>query len=101
MKNIFLLGLAVSVAAGCAGIERINTKHKTDSQLKLRLSQTEREMAAFRSGDTALHDFSMLESERDAIERELLSRCEAGDQDACLPHSLATKSHFISNIRDA
>jgi len=42
-------------------------------------------MSAYRYGDTALHDFSMLESERDAIERELLSRCEAGDRNACLP----------------
>lgn len=85
MKNMFLLGLAISLFVGCAGIERINTKHKTDAQLKLRLSQVERELHSFRSGDSALHDFSMLESERDAIERELLSRCEAGDQTACLP----------------
>lgn len=84
MKKI-LLGLAISVAVGCAGIERINTKHKTDAQLKLRLSQTERELATFRFGEGGLHDVSMLESERDAIERELLSRCEAGDQNACLP----------------
>lgn len=79
-----VLCLALSLAVGCAGIERINTKHKTDSQLKLRLSQTERELSASRYGDGALHDVSMLESERDAIERELLSRCEAGDRNACL-----------------
>lgn len=65
--------------AGCAGIERINAKHKTDSQLKLRLSQDERELGRSFYGPDAILETNMLHSERDAIERELLSRCEAGD----------------------
>lgn len=79
------LPLVALLCLSCAGIERVNAKHKTDSQLKLRLSQVERELQSFRAGDSAEHDFSMLESERDAIERELLSRYEAGDRDAYVP----------------
>lgn len=81
MKTASLL-LAL-IFCSCAGIERINAGHKSDSQLRLRLSQLGRELSTARYGDSALHDVSMLESERDAIERELLSRCEAGDSEAC------------------
>ena len=42
MKTKFALALAMLVVTGCAGIERPNTKHKSDPELKLqRLLQTE------------------------------------------------------------
>jgi hypothetical protein len=84
MKTLTVI-LSFVLFVGCAGIERINTKHKSDSQLKLRLSQVERELTTMRYGEGALHDVSMLESERDAIERELQQRYERGDRGAYLP----------------
>jgi hypothetical protein len=78
MKKLPLV--LILALCGCAGIERINTKHKSDSQLKLRLSQTERELYGPRDQDA-----DKLQAERDAIERELLQRYERGDEDARLP----------------
>jgi hypothetical protein len=68
---------------GCAGIERVNASRQSDSQLILRHSQLNRELSAMRAGDGAERDVTLMETERDAIERELLSRCEAGDKHAC------------------
>lgn len=85
MRLLRIITVACLFLTACAGIERINAKHKTDAQLKLRLSQTERELTTMRYGEGALHDISMLEAERDAIERELLHRYEMGDRDAYLP----------------
>ncbi len=74
-----IIGAVILIFAGCAGINRLSASRMTTSQLWLRLSQTNRELSAIRSE----HDNSMIESERDAIERELLARCEAGDPRAC------------------
>ncbi len=85
LKNIVLVAaLMFWLCTGCAGIDRLNTKHKTDSQLKLRLTQIERELSGVRWGADVPHDISMLETERDAIERELLQRYEHGDSNARL-----------------
>lgn len=80
-----LLIVIAALLMGCGGIARMNASRQSDSQLKLRLSQTNRELQTYRFGEDAIHETNMLQAERDAIERELLSRCEAGDQDACLP----------------
>ena len=85
MRLLRIIAVACLLLTACAGIERINAKHKTDSQLKLRLSQVERELTTMRYGEGALHDVSMLESERDAIERGLLHRYGQGDRGAYLP----------------
>lgn len=85
MRLLRAITICCMLLSACAGIERINAKHKTDAQLKLRLSQTERELTTLRYGDSALHDISMLGAERDAIERELLHRYEMGDREAYLP----------------
>lgn len=88
MKFTVLLArifITLSLFASCAGIERVNARRQTDSQLKLRLTQVERELTTLRFGQGALRDVILLESERDAIERELLSRYEKGDRDAYLP----------------
>lgn len=79
-----LLALAF-LLCNCSGIERVQAKRRTNSQLKLRLLQTERQIAELRLTNDALRDINALSNEHDAIERELLSRCEAGDQSACLP----------------
>ncbi len=71
--------IAILIFTGCAGINRFSASRMTTPQLILRLSQTNRELTVGRSE----HDNSMIESERDAIERELLQRCEAGDRQAC------------------
>jgi hypothetical protein len=85
MKTFLSAVVTVLLFCDCAGIERAQTKRRTDSQLKLRHSQVERELSGLRLGDHAERTVDLLEAERDAIERELLSRCEAGDQNACLP----------------
>ncbi len=78
-KQMIVLGLIALIFTGCAGINRFSASRMTTPQLILRLSQTNRELYALRSE----HDNAMVESERDAIERELLERCEAGDHQAC------------------
>ncbi len=79
MKTATAFAIAILIFTGCAGINRFSASRMTTPQLILRLSQTNRELYAIRSE----HDNSMIESERDAIERELLERCEAGDRGAC------------------
>lgn len=85
MKPTIIATIVALCFCNCAGIERLETKHRSDSQLKLRLSRTETQLAGLRFGDGALRDINGLNAEHDAIERELLSRCEAGDRAACLP----------------
>lgn len=85
MKNSALIALLLCLLCGCAGIARVSAGRQSTAQLKLRLSQVNREIQTPRFGPDAEHDVNMLETERDATERELLSRCEAGDKEACLP----------------
>ncbi len=84
MKTI-ALALCCALFIGCAGIERVQAKHRTDSQLKLRLIQIDRELQGVQARDAESRDVSLLQTERDAIERELLHRYERGDTRAYLP----------------
>jgi hypothetical protein len=82
-KSAICLIVALFALCDCAGIERVNASRQSDSQLILRHSQLTRELSASRGGGSAERDVTLMETERDAIERELISRCEAGDKAAC------------------
>lgn len=72
-----------ALSFGCAGIE---ARHRTDSELKGRLSEVERELATYHPGEeeqALLRRFEKLCEEEHTIGRELYRRCRAGDQDAC------------------
>jgi hypothetical protein len=83
MRRLLALSATLLCLCSCAGIERVNASRQSDSQLILRHSQLTRELSATRAGGSAERDVTLMETERDAIERELLSRCEAGDKAAC------------------
>jgi hypothetical protein len=83
MRKLILVGLSI-LSVGCAGLE---VRGKSDAELKGRLAEVERELAAYHTGESdraVLNRFRDLIDESHAIERELFHRCRAGDQDACL-----------------
>jgi hypothetical protein len=73
---------------GCGGMERINARRMSDSELRSRFAVIERELANYQAGETdaaRLRHFETLSKEETEVERELYRRCQAGDRDACLP----------------
>lgn len=82
---VFLLFLGLF---GCGEMGGINARRLTDSELKARFAEIEREQANYQAGEgdaARLRHFETLTKEEAEVERELYRRCRAGDQDACLP----------------
>ena len=85
MRKTIVVGLSI-LSVGCAGVE---VRDKTDSELKARFAEVERELATYQTGEqdqARLRRYRDLANEERALERELFRRCRAGDQNACLPH---------------
>jgi len=84
MRKTIVVGLS-TLFVGCAGVE---VRGKTDSELKTRFSEVERELATYHTGEqdpVRLRRYRDLANEERTVERELFRRCRAGDQNACLP----------------
>ena len=84
MRKTIVVGLSI-LSVGCAGVE---VRDKTDSELKARFAEVERELATYKTGEqdeARLRHYRDLANEERTVERELFRRCRAGDQDACLP----------------
>ena len=84
MRKIILSALAL-LFFGCAGFE---ARHKTNSELKGRFAEIERELITYHPSEedsTKFRRFLELTNEEHTVEGELLRRCRGGDQDAYLP----------------
>jgi hypothetical protein len=80
--------LFVAALTACSGMTGMEPRGMSDGELKARFAAIEREQATYHAGEAdaaTLKRFQKLSEEESRVERELLRRCRAGDQDACLP----------------
>jgi hypothetical protein len=87
MSKVIVVMLSIALL-GCGGMAGIHARRMSDSELKARLGEIERQQASYHAGEAdaaRLRQFEKLSNEESAVGRELLRRCRAGDEDACLP----------------
>lgn len=89
MKTILVVFVSL-VLTGCASFDE-KSQHMSTAELRLRRQQLVERLAdnsvqfQFHAFGGGTKDKEELWKEKEAIERELLRRCNGGDREACLP----------------
>jgi len=100
VKTMIMLGLFLGLV-GCGGMAGMSARRMSNAELKSRFAEIEREQASYHPGESdsaTLRRFEALSNEETAVGRELLRRCQAGDNDACLPRFNLMRREVVPGV---